>query len=121
MPDGVLRGTLDFQVGKGCRWTLRALAGSYHLSDGCAVQGNRRANPRVNPYWLGGIQFLDVHRAQIVAESEMDGLTGLLIEFLQIGKTQVPNVEMAKSRLAQSKAGHSEMESTVAGGIQEAT
>src|SRR5438094_904674 len=112
---------LAVDVGKSCGLILQGDVGQHYFSDGCAVHGNRRANAGVNAHRLRRIQFLDVHRAEIVEKREMDGLSGLLIEFLQIGKTQAADIQMPERSLAQSKAGHSEMESTVAGGIQEST
>src|SRR5215470_4527479 len=119
--DCILSGALKLQLRQGCGLIFRRHVSQHHLADGGTVERNCSTDARIYAQRLRGVQFFDVHRAEIVAKREMDGLTRSLIYLLQIRKTEAADVEMRESRLTQGKAGDPKMECAVAGGIQKST
>src|SRR6476620_208443 len=68
------------------------------------MQTHRGSNPRVDAQRLRRIEFLDVDRRVSLADREVDRLSRLDIQIMQIGKAKSSNIELPERGLPQRKA-----------------
>src|SRR6266567_319737 len=74
----------------------------------------------MNAQLLGRVQFLDVYGGQSVPHGEVDGLAGLLVQFLQIWQAQASDIKLPHGSLSNGETCDSEVIGAFSIAVQEA-
>jgi hypothetical protein len=93
--------------------------GEKNLSNGCAIERNGSADARKNSQVLGRIQFFYVDGSVALANREVNRFASVLIECLQIGEAESPNVQLSESGVADGETSDPQMIFSVAAAIKE--